>query len=190
MKKKFRKVCSLPLALLSVAFATGCATTESSTASNSSAEVPLLKGNGNFTFNAKNVGYKSEHGYGFVAIDGNLDSVKCSSGMLSAEETVRFQANVENGNYKVTVITNQTSLISESITDNVPFTLKNEDGVEFTEINSIDRALCNNRKITSDCNNETFSTNKTMITKYIRVVNTGGECLGDLKYYGLSAVDF
>lgn len=86
----------------------------------------------NYTFTDSALNYNETQGYGFVAIDGSLDSVSVSSGTVTANETVRFQVDVSNGNYKVSVITNQTSVISESITDTVAYTLKNEDGVEYS----------------------------------------------------------
>ncbi|MCR5607391.1 MAG: hypothetical protein K6F69_11325, partial [Treponema sp.] len=102
---------------------------------NSSEEDIVLSESGTsttYTFTDSTLNYNTTQGYGFVAIDGSLDKVSVSSGTVTANETVRFQAAVSNGNYIVSVTTNQTSVISESITDSVSYTLKNEDGTEYS----------------------------------------------------------
>ena len=65
-----------------------------------------------------------------------------------------------------------------------------EDGINFYTLSHVNRSLCNAKSINENCVNETFSINKPMIVKFIRVVNTEGECFGEYFFFGLSAVDF
>ena len=66
-----------------------------------------------------------------------------------------------------------------------------EDGVTYQNLSVINRSLCNTEWLKNiECLNETFSIDKPMLVKFIRFVNTGGECYGNSKFLGLSAIDF
>ena len=70
----------------------------------------------------------SSKGYYFAALDGTVDDISVSGSTLTANESFFFRAPVENGNYKVTLTTSATSVISECITEPVQYYLKNNAG--------------------------------------------------------------
>ena len=70
----------------------------------------------------------SDKGYYFAALDGTVDGISVSGSTLTANESFFFRAPVENGNYKVTLTTSATSVISECITESVQYHLKNNAG--------------------------------------------------------------
>lgn len=85
--------------------------------------------------NGTETGYKltlntssSSKGYYFAALDGKVDDISVSGSTLTANESFFFRAPVENGNYKVTLTTSATSVISECITEPVQYHLKNNAG--------------------------------------------------------------
>ena len=70
----------------------------------------------------------SSKGYYFAALDGKVDDISVSGSTLTANESFFFRAPVENGNYKVTLTTSATSVVSECITEPVQYHLKNNAG--------------------------------------------------------------
>lgn len=70
----------------------------------------------------------SSKGYYFAALDGKVDDISVSGSTLTANESFFFRAPVENGNYKVTLTTNATWVVSECITEPVQYYLKNNAG--------------------------------------------------------------
>ena len=64
------------------------------------------------------------------------------------------------------------------------------DNRRFKKLHSVDRALCNtSRGFNFDCN-ETFEMTSIKKVRYIKVVNTKGECSGENNFFGLTGVDF
>ena len=63
------------------------------------------------------------------------------------------------------------------------------DHKKYATLAKVDRSLCNTRIISNECN-ETFPMTKKAKVKYIKVVNTGGECEGKNNYFGLTSADF
>ena len=70
----------------------------------------------------------SSKGYYFAALDGKVDDISVSGSTLTANESFFFRAPVKNGNYKVTLTTNATWVVSECITEPVQYYLKNNKG--------------------------------------------------------------
>lgn len=63
------------------------------------------------------------------------------------------------------------------------------DHVNYITLDKIDRSLCNTTLFSSECYEE-FPIKRKARVKYIKVVNTGGECKGSHLYFGLTSVDF
>ena len=64
------------------------------------------------------------------------------------------------------------------------------DNVTFTTLHSVDRSLCRlANTIPGDCS-ETFSMTIIEKIRYIKVINTNGECNGAHMHFGLLGVDF
>ena len=72
--------------------------------------------------------------YGFTALDKTMDNISVSNGTLTATETFFFKAPVENGNYKVTLTTNVSSVISECITDSTTYYYANNEGKTLSKV--------------------------------------------------------
>lgn len=66
----------------------------------------------------------------FTALDGDFSGT-VTNGTLSASESFYFRAPVDNGNYKVVIDTNATSVISECITEDVTYYFVNSAGTEI-----------------------------------------------------------
>ncbi len=67
----------------------------------------------------------------FSALDGGEFSPTIANGTLTATESFYFKAPVENGNYKVVLNTNATSVISECISEDVPYYFVNSAGTQI-----------------------------------------------------------
>ena len=64
------------------------------------------------------------------------------------------------------------------------------DNNSYTLLHSVNRSLCNvTQRFDSECV-ETFAMSNIKKVKYIKVINTNGECQGKSYYFGLHGVDF
>ena len=63
------------------------------------------------------------------------------------------------------------------------------DHVNYRTMHVVDRALCNISVFSSFCY-EVFRMSHVIKAKYVKVVNTGGECFGGCPYFGLTSADF
>ena len=72
--------------------------------------------------------------FSITALDGTVDNISIADdGIITAKESFFIKVPVENGNYKVTLTTSATSVISECITDTVTYYFVNSAGTKLTK---------------------------------------------------------
>ena len=63
------------------------------------------------------------------------------------------------------------------------------DHVNYKTLHVVNRSLCNENAFNKICYEE-FQMSRVTKVRYVKVVNTGGECGGSWRYFGISSADF
>ncbi len=131
MKKIAYKSLAAGTAALFLLAALGCS--HSSTVDNSETIDDTVSTETTLTVSSLELNTSTDSSYYFAALDGTIDVITVTNGVLSASESFFLKVPVENGNYKVTLTTNASSVISECITEDVEYYFVNSEGTPLTK---------------------------------------------------------